>query len=277
MPEGDTIWRAARTLQRALAGKIVSSFETVLPQLARIDEDAPVCGRTIEAVTASAKWLEIRFSDDLILLTHMLMNGSWHIYRAGETWKRRRDDMRIVIGTADFVAVAFSVPVAEFHSSESLARRAGHRNLGPALLKADFDSTVAVANLRAQPDMELGSALLRQWILAGIGNVFKSEVCFAARVNPFRKIAELSDLALEKIVAEAGRLLHANVLDTPGDAITTYGGFRQTTGRNDPGARLWVYGRRGRPCRVCGTSIRAEHQGTEARRTFWCPRCQKFS
>src|SRR4051794_1652095 len=125
MPEGDTIFRAARTLQRALGGKTVTRFETVLSLLARVDEDAPVAGRTVEKVEARGKWMLMHFSGDLILLTHMLMSGSWHIYRHGETWHRSRNDMRVVIETADMVAVAFRVPVAEFHTAESLKRRAG--------------------------------------------------------------------------------------------------------------------------------------------------------
>jgi endonuclease-8 len=277
MPEGDTIWRAARTLNTALAGKIVTGFETVLPKLARVDEDTPLIGRVIESVTASGKWMEMRFAGDLILLTHMLMSGSWHIYRTGEMWKRRRYDMRIVVATADFVAVAFRVPVAEFHTAATLARRGAVRNLGPALLKADCQPSEAIDNLSAQPEMEIGSALLRQWIIAGVGNVFKSEVCFAAHVNPFRKIASLSSIELREVVSQADRLLRANVLDTSENKIVTYTGFRRTTGRADASARLWVYGRTNEPCRLCGTVIRSRRQGSEARLTFWCPNCQKFS
>src|SRR5512140_1519500 len=122
MPEGDTIYRAARTLHSALSGQAVTRFEAVLPKLSRIDEDAPLAGRIIEAVESRGKWLLIRFSGDLTLLTHMLMNGSWHIYRPGEAWQRRREDMRIVVATEKFVAVCFGVQVAEFHTSASLAR-----------------------------------------------------------------------------------------------------------------------------------------------------------
>ena len=120
MPEGDTIFRAARAMNQALAGKKVKRFDSVLPKLTRIDEDVPLAGRTIESVNSAGKWNLIRFSGDLILLTHMRMNGSWHLYRPGERWQRPRSDMRIVIETADFVAVGFNVPVAEFHTEESL-------------------------------------------------------------------------------------------------------------------------------------------------------------
>jgi len=276
MPEGDTIWRAARTLQLALGGKIVTRFETVLPLLAKVDEETPLCGRTVTSVTASGKWMEMRFSGDLILLTHMLMSGSWHVYRPGETWQKSRYSMRIVIATADLLAVAFNVPVAEFHSEASLARRKGYRQLGPALLEADFDAASAIANLRAQTDMEVGPALLRQSVVAGIGNVFKSEVCFVSRVNPFRKVGSLKPAEFETLIQEAERLLKANVLESSGDQIVTYTGFRRTTGRADPTARLWVYGRARQPCRVCGTPIRSHKQNPDARSTFWCPRCQPY-
>src|SRR5687768_9942251 len=131
MPEGDSIFRAARTLHRALAGKVVTRFESVLPALTRIDEDAPLAGRTVEEVSAAGKHLLMRFSGDLVLRTHMRMNGSWHIYRPGERWQRPAADMRIVVGTDDFVAVAFTVPVAEFLSARALARQPDLRRLGP--------------------------------------------------------------------------------------------------------------------------------------------------
>src|SRR5258708_300936 len=131
MPEGDSIYRAAQALHRALAGKTVTAFETVLPRLARIDEDAPVRGRTIERVKAAGKNLIIEFSGDLHLHTHMKMNGSWHVYRPGERWQRPRRDMRIVISTDEYVAVAFTVPVAEVHTSRSLARDESLRRIRP--------------------------------------------------------------------------------------------------------------------------------------------------
>src|SRR5450432_4376348 len=111
MPEGDTIFRAARTLNRALAGQVVTKFETQLPQLSRVDYDTPLTGRTVESVESSGKWLSMHFSGDLTLITHMLMSGSWHIYRPGERWQRGREQMRVAIYTAPFVAVAFQVPI----------------------------------------------------------------------------------------------------------------------------------------------------------------------
>src|SRR5687768_16732541 len=122
MPEGDTIFRAARTLDRALAGRVITRFESVFPHLTRLDVDHPVRGRTIERVTSRGKHLLMWFSGDLVLRTHMRMNGSWHIYRPGERWRRPRHDMRIVIATEAFEAVAFTVPVAVLGTAAELDR-----------------------------------------------------------------------------------------------------------------------------------------------------------
>jgi len=274
MPEGDTIFRAARTLHRALAGKVVTRFETQLPKLERVDYDTPLAGRTVESVESSGKWLSMRFSGDLILLTHMLMSGSWHIYRPGEAWQRGRNQMRIAIYTADFVAVAFQVPVAEFHTADSLRRHRSVTHLGPDILADEFDVENAVQRMQARPDLDVGVALLTQSIVAGLGNVYKSEVCFASRVNPFRKVATLTPEELHALVTHARKFMSSNVSDGAGGQIVTYTGLRRTTGRSDPSDRLWVYGRRGEPCRKCGTAILSRKQGLDARTTFWCPQCQ---
>jgi endonuclease-8 len=266
MPEGDTIFRAAQTLDRALAGQVVTRFETQLPKLARVDYDSPIAGRTVEQVDAAGKWMRMYFSGDLILLTHMLMNGSWHIYRAGERWQRGRTHMRVAIYTEQFVAVGFNVPVAEFYTAATLARHPAVSRLGPDVLADDFDEQAAMAQLRSRPDLEIGTALLSQSLLAGLGNVFKSEVCFASRVHPFRIVATLSIEELAALIKNARKMMRANVA---GSAA-----MRNTTGRANPDERLWVYGRRGEPCRICGTAIVSEKQRVEARVTFWCPRCQ---
>ena len=274
MPEGDTIFRAARTLKAALAGRTITRFETVLPYLARVHEDTPITGRIVEDVFSHGKWMEIQFSGDLILLTHMLMSGSWHIYRPGEKWQRRHDDMRIVIGTESMEAVAFNVPVAEFHTMASLARRPGFNRLGKDVLAHEFSEAEAIAQLRSRPDLELGDALLNQSLLAGIGNVFKSEVAFAAGVNPFRRVATLNEDELLSLVRNARKFLAANVRENSRNGIVTYTGFRRTTRRANPADRLWVYGRAEQSCRKCGTPIRVQKQGPGARVTFWCPNCQ---
>lgn len=274
MPEGNTIFRAARALNQALAGQTVTRFETVLPQLSRVDQDSPIAGRVIESVEARGKWMLMRFSGDLNLLTHMRMNGSWHIYRPGEPWRRGRFHMRVVIETASFVAVGFDVPVAEFHAPASLARHPSLTRLGPDVLALDFDPGEAALRLRGLPDLPVGDALLRQSMVAGIGNVFKSEICFACGVNPFRRVSSLSENEVQCLIGKAQEYLRANVTYQSGNGIVTYTGFRRTTRRADPGVRLLVYGRHHQPCRRCGAPIQSQKQGEAARVTFWCPRCQ---
>lgn len=273
MPEGDTIYRAARTLHRALSGQTVNAFKTQLPKLARVDVDEQITNRTIERVEAQGKWLLIYFSGDLILLTHMLMSGSWHIYRHGEAWQIGASQMRIVIETQNIIAVAFRVQVAEFHTMQSLSRRKGFNTLGPSLLSDSLNEPGLVARLREQPDMEIGVALLAQSLLAGIGNLYKSEVCFACGTNPFQRIKALHDSALASLVATARKYLLANAKISDGLTVR-FGGPRRTTGRTDPAAALWVYRRTGQPCRRCGALIQARKQGIDARTTFWCPNCQ---
>ena len=274
MPEGDTIFRAARTLDRALAGQTVERFETVLAQLARVDLDAPLRGRSIDDVSSSGKQLIIRFSGDLILRTHMRMNGSWHIYRPGERWRRPRSEMRVAIHTTDWVAVGFNIPVAEFHDTRSLARTPAIREQGPDLLGEDFDVAEAVGRVRLRPQATAADFLLNQRIAAGIGNVYKSEILFLCGVNPFIPAAALSDADIARLYESARSLMKANVVDGSSAAIVTYGGSRRTTKRLGSGERLWVYGRRGEPCRRCGAAIAYAKRGLDARSTYWCPVCQ---
>src|SRR2546425_8409034 len=155
MPEGDTIFRAARTLDRALAGKVVTRFETVLPRLARVADETPLRGRKVERVRASGKHLIIEFSGELFLRTHLRMNGSWHLYRRGERWRKRRDDMRLVIATEEFEAVGFNIPVAEFGNVPP------H---GPDLLGDTFDADEALRRIREHDQSEIARVLLNQQV-----------------------------------------------------------------------------------------------------------------
>ena len=288
MPEGDTIHRAAQTLHQALGGRTVTTFTSVFPHLTRIDDTTPLAGRVIERVQARGKHVLMWFSGDLVLRTHMRMHGSWHIYRPGERWQRPRHEMRVIIETDAFHAIGFSIPVAELTLARDLERTGPLQQIGPDILADDFNPEDAVARLRARGDFEIADALLDQSALAGIGNVYKSEVLFAAKVNPFVRVADVSDEQLRDIVAIATRFLRANV---PGKSVSqaqdtdlvgrgfspgesTYTGLRRTTGRADPSARLWVYGRAGKPCRRCGTAISRRRQGPNARSTYWCERCQ---
>jgi endonuclease-8 len=273
MPEGDAIFRTARTLNRALAGREVIRFESVVPALTRVHEDTPITGRTVEGVAAAGKHVLMRFSGDLILRTHMRMNGSWHIYRPGETWQRPRRDMRLLVATREFEAVGFNVPVAEFLDSVEAVRQDDLRLMGPDLLGDAFDADEAVRRFRGNGALEIADALLNQRIAAGIGNVYKSEVLFLCRVNPFTRTDQVDDDTLRALLATARKHLVANVTDPKG-GITTYRGYRRGGGR-DAADRRYVYGRARRPCRVCGTAIDVRAQGPHARLTYWCPACQR--
>lgn len=259
MPEGDTIHRAARTLHGALAGKTVVRFETVLPKLER----EPLVGRTIERIHAAGKHLIIDFSGGLHLRTHMRMNGSWHIYPIGARWQRPRRDMRIVLATADYEAVAFNVPIAELQDSKALERDL--HSLGPDVL-GDFDPAEALKRIRERGGEAIADVLLNQRVLAGIGNVYKSEVLFIRRVHPLTPASSLDDETLLAILETSRKLMQLNA--APGAS------GRRTTGTWRGEAPLWVYGRRGEPCRRCGTRIEMRKQGGDARVTYWCPACQ---
>ncbi|HET7620139.1 MAG TPA: DNA-formamidopyrimidine glycosylase family protein [Vicinamibacterales bacterium] len=272
MPEGDTIFRAARTLHHALAGELVTRFESVLPALTRVDDDAPLKGRTVERVHSIGKHLLMHFSGGLVLRTHMRMNGSWHIYRVGERWRRPRRDMRIVVSTARFEAVAFNVPVAEFVPPK-LSAKAELRRLGPDLLSETFDEDEAVRRFREHPDAAIADALIDQRIVAGAGNIYKSEVLFLCGIDPFSRVGDVTDQQLHAIVRTARRLLRVNAAGSRA-GIRTYGGLRSTVGRSHRGDRLWVYARARKPCRRCGTAIAVKATGLNARLTYWCAKCQ---
>jgi endonuclease-8 len=274
MPEGDTIYRAAATLQRAIGGQVVTRFTSMLPKLTRVDADTPLRGRTVERVEARGKHLLMWFSGDLVLRTHMRMNGSWHIYRPGERWQRPHRDMRIVIETANMHAVAFTVPVAEFLTSRTLIDHDLVAGLGPDPLSDTFRADDAIERIQAQGDTDIADVLLDQRVIAGICNVFKSEVLFGARIHPFVPASQLTREQLAAIVDVAVRFMRANVGERASGGMVTYAGMRRTTGRADPSARLWVYGRGGQPCRRCGTPISRKKQGPYARSTYWCERCQ---
>jgi endonuclease VIII len=274
MPEGDTIFRSARTLSRALAGKTVTYFHSELARLAVQAEDAELVGQQVVEVTAHGKHLIMRFSTGVCLRSHMRMSGSWHIYRTGERWQRPRADMRIVLETADFQAVAFVVHEAELIAPRELDTKLAA--LGPDILAEHFDPQLTAARILAAGERPMCDVLLDQRVLAGIGNVFKSELLFLARVHPARHASTIEPATAQLICERAAELLRVNTRGAT-DGIVTYHGMRRTTGRSDPGDRLWVYSRGGRPCRECGTSIVMQRMGQHARSTYHCPRCQPLT
>lgn len=278
MPEGDTIFRTARSLGRAFAGRPITGFRSTYPRLTRFHEDTPLVGQLIHRVESRGKWLLMHFSGGATLATHMLMSGSWHIYRHGQPWQKPRFDMRIILENSDYIAVGFKVPVAEMHTAQSLARDRRIPQSTIDVLSAAFDPEEAEHRLHACPGEEVGDVLLHQEVLAGVGNVFKSEVCFVTGVHPFAKVGSLAPAQVKELIAAAQRLVGANVLEDSGDTIVTYGGrHRRTTNSSHPGESLWVYGRHGEPCRRCGEPIRRRIQGPDARVTFWCAACQPMA
>lgn len=275
MPEGDTIFRTARTLGRALAGKPVTAFRSTYPNLARVHDDTPLTGQLVDRVESRGKWLLIHFSGGATLATHMLMSGSWHIYRHGERWQRPHQHMRIVIENSDYIAVGFTVPVAEMHTAETLARHAKLPAPASDVLKQEFNTAAVTRRMMARGSEDIADVLLNQSVLAGVGNEFKSEICFVTGIHPFCKVSALSAAQIEAVITASQKLVAANILEDCGDTIVTYGGrHRRTTNASDPTARVWVYGRAGEPCRRCAEPVRRRTQGPHARTTFWCPRCQ---
>jgi endonuclease VIII len=275
MPEGDTIFRTARAMGRALTGKPVTGFRSTYALLTRFNEDTPLAGQVVERVESRGKWLLIRFSGGGTLATHMLMSGSWHIYRPGDRWQKPASQMRIVLETREYQTVGFMVPVARMHTDRSLARDRHIPPPGADVLSRDFDPAGGATRLRRCANEEVGDVLLHQEVLAGVGNVFKSEVCFVEGINPFCRVAALSDAQVDALVRTARRLAAANILEDSANTIVTYRGQnRRTTNHSRPEDNLWVYGRKGAPCRRCGDPIRGRIQGPDARVTFWCQTCQ---
>lgn len=265
MPEGDTIFRTADVLRAALAGRrIIAARAQPQPGLRRVPDLSVLIGTTVENVEARGKHLLIGFSNGLTLRSHLRMRGAWHRYRPGEAWQRPMRQASAVLETAESVAVAFSTPVVELLTAADLRRSRPLRELGPDLLAADFDEDEALRRLREREGEELGNALLDQRAVAGIGNVYKSEVAFVQALDPWAAVRAFDDDQLLGALRTARRMLRAN----------SRGGARVTTGSGARGEGLWVYGRGGRPCRRCGTPIRQGRQGELARLTYWCPRCQ---
>jgi endonuclease VIII len=275
MPEGDTVFRTGQTLHRVLAGRVVTRFESMYPALTRIDHDRGLAGRVVESVVSRGKHLLMTFSGNLVLQTHMRMHGSWHVYRPAERWQRPVGDMRVLVGTERAVAVAFNVPVANLLTAQELARFWPVQALGPDLTDPSFDHGDVLRRIREHEAEAIQEVLLNQRVMAGVGNVFKSEILFVAGVSPFTSARDLTHDCLCRVIDAARRLMAMNLTNGGAPGRPAIG--RHTTGSLNPRARLWVYGRGGQPCRACGTPIEAIVSGADARRTYWCPKCQPNS
>ena len=268
MPEGDTIWRLACRLHDALAGRTLVRSDVRMPRFATVD----LAGCGIVEVTARGKHLLMRLEGEspVTIHSHLKMEGSWRLYRPGQRWTRPGFQARIVLDTPTVQAVGFQLGLLEIISTPAEANALNH--LGPDLLGPDWNPEEACRRLEHHGDRPLGSALLDQRNLAGLGNIYANELCFLAGVHPKAPVAAVPDVT--RLVAEARRLIHLN-RDQP---------RRVTTGTGFGGApRYWVYHRARRPCRRCGAAISYERLtqdtagGNPASRDIYvCPRCQRL-
>jgi endonuclease VIII len=268
MPEGDAIHRAARRLGEALVGQEIVSIETPQPRHALDRVAERLAGRAVRSVDAHGKHLFIRFDGDLTIHSHLRMRGSWHVYRRGERWRRAPRRAWLVVRTGAHEVVEFDGPVLELMRDGRTRFDVRLSTLGPDLLGETFDERRFLSLVRGDDQARaVGDALLDQRNVAGIGNIWKSEGCFAARIDPWRSLRDLDDEQLVKLVCGIRPLMR----------VSAAGSGRIETYKADPRARggTWVYGRPGLPCRVCATPIRAARQGDEGRTTFWCPQCQR--
>lgn len=262
MPEGDTVWRTARTLHAALAGAVLVRSDLRVPRFATAD----LTGRRVLNVTPRGKHLLTRLDGGLTLHSHLGMDGSWRVFAAGARWRGGPGHrIRAVLGTESRVAVGYGLPVLELLSAAEETAALGR--LGPDLLGPDWDPAEALHRLLADPERPLAEALLDQRNLAGIGNVYCSELCFLAGTAPWAPVGLVPEP--QRLVTLARRLLETN----------RNRAARSTTGERGRGRLLYVYGRAGRPCRRCGTAIASgkpvPKPAGEARIAYWCPHCQR--
>lgn len=264
MPEGDTVFLTGRRLDEALAGRVLERAELRHPALATAD----LAGRLVREVASVGKHLLARLEGDLTLHSHLRLDGAWHLYRAGRSWRGGpAHDIRVILEVPDRVAVGYRLHDLALVRTAQEGRLVGH--LGPDLLSPTWDAELAaagVARLTAQPRREIGLVLLDQTVLAGIGNLYRAEVCFLLGVSPWTPVAQVDAAA---VVDLAHSLLARNAWRPE----------RSTTGGLGRGTQHWVYGRRGRPCRRCGTAVRSaplgDPRGPTAERTvYFCPSCQ---
>lgn len=257
MPEGDTLHGWARALDAALAGhEIVYATSTRVP-LERL------VGNTVRAARALGKHLLVEFDDGHVLRTHLRMHGTIRLRRGAYTGPLTNPHVRWLLSTAHETALCLDAPTIELLHQSELAAHPVLSRLGPDVLAPELDSAEILRRMRASPDTPIGSALLDQELLAGIGNVYKSELLFIAKVSPFTRLGDLSDELLLRIIELARSWMRRNL-----------GARRRTTPEGRVAERHWVYERSGEPCLRCGTRVRTRRQGPLARSTYYCPECQ---
>lgn len=261
MPEGDTIFRAARSLHAWLAGRELTAVRSVRAAV----PPARLMGRTVERVEARAKHILIHLDSGDVVHTHMRMDGSWHVYRPGAKWRKPGWQARLVLEAGDRLAVCFNAPVVELLTAADLAAHPSISRLGPDVLVDPFDPAEVRRRAAARPPgTPIGELLLDQQVVSGIGNIYRCEALFACRVDPWAPWPSLGADALDRLLTTAARLMRANLAPAQG--------FDRDFGAG-PG-RPAVYGRAGRPCPRCGTAVTAALLGRQPRQVWWCPTCQ---
>lgn len=264
MPEGDTIFRTARSLGRWLEGRTITAARS---QRLKVPAERLV-GQTVDKVEARAKHLLIRFSGGDVLHTHMRMTGSWHVYTAGERWRKPDWQARVVLEAGDRVAVCFDAPVVELLAAGEEDRHPSLAGLGPDVLVDPFDMAEVIGRVHLEPpERPVGDVLLDQRVVSGIGNIYRCESLFVTRLHPETPMSALDDAAVTAVIEAASRLMRANL--APAQGLDRR--FGPAGGPSGP----CVYGRAGRPCYRCRTPITTARLGDPPRDVWWCPACQQ--
>ncbi len=265
MPEGDTLHRAARAVTDAVVGHELTAFEAP-----RLVGGFPAIGATVDRAEAKGKHLLVWFSDGRVLHTHLRMTGSWRTTPPGGPWPGPRRDLRARIATRNGEAFCLGAPVVRLLDAGRVHRDPQLMSIGPDLCVPPVDrDAIAERLLRVHPDTVIGDVLLDQRIAGGIGNVYRCEVLFRARIHPSRSLGEVGQELAMLMFDDAAMLLQWN-LSLPNHTRITVPGL--TGSRRDDG--LFVHGRGDRPCRVCATPIVLDRAGRDARYRYYCPTCQ---
>ncbi|MEX2167693.1 MAG: DNA-formamidopyrimidine glycosylase family protein [Pirellulales bacterium] len=285
MPEGDTIFRTARTLRQVLSDQLIERAKARVftdgattgfpgsvnlipgPHFAIGQQWHPVesfAGRIVEAVEPQGKHMVIVLDDGRAIHSHLGMTGAWHVYRPGEPWQKPEKRARLVLEVSGFVVICFTPMVLELCSPTALRRHRFINGLGPDLLAPEIDIDDMIARFRRHNRAPIGEAVMNQTIVCGIGNIYKSELLFLSNINPFAPVSSLADDALRDLLELARDLMRQNLQEP-----------ERTTRYQGDGHRLWVYPRTGQPCFLCGTTIQIRRQGELGRTTYWCARCQE--
>ncbi len=259
MPEGDTIHRTAIALRPWLVGELVRDAWGWNEWI----DCASLVGRTVCAIEARGKHLLLHLDDARVVHGHSGMTGSWHLYPLGEAWQKPRRRAALVLETHRLCVVFFNPKTLELLTPAQLRRHRYLAQLGPDLLADRIDLVEVVTRFRQQNDTPIGEAVMNQTLCCGIGNVYKSELLFLQNVDPFAPVAQLDDASLIDLLELARELMQFNLQ-----------GHKRTTRFEGDGGKMWVYGRRGEPCYLCGATIHLRRQGDLGRTTYWCPECQ---